>query len=80
MQKDMSGPVEDKIITIPADKMAQINKFIRTHNKQCGPGVPDVCCTSKYLFTFRPSGLGDNIHIVCDCGQKYYPDAGDEDI
>ncbi len=69
-----------RVFTIPADKLKQFDEFVREHDKTCKLTVRDVSCVSKYMFTFRPSGLGDNIHIVCLCGEKYYADAGSDMI
>lgn len=77
---DDDGP---KTFVIPKDKMDQIKEWKEGHNAKCR--IPfewygGVTPFRKYKFTFQESGLGDDIHIICDCGAKFYPDAGDENI
>lgn len=70
----------EKTFTMPEDKMQEMAQWRREHDKKCR--LPEwsggVTPTSKYIYTFRESGLGDTIYIVCDCGEKFYSAAGDE--
>jgi len=77
--------LKDKTFTISAAKLKEMNTWVEEHNKTCRLGPVsgyrwDVSGVSKFTFTFRPGGLGDNEHIVCDCGETFYSSAGDENL
>ncbi len=75
---------ENKVFEISAAKWAEMKKWMEEHNKQCQIGKArcyrGFTPTSKYIFTFRPTGIGDNPKVLCDCGEGFYSSAGDEDI
>ena len=68
------------LFEIPEDKMQQLVAWKEEHNKTCR--IPEwlnmFTPTHKYQFEFRLTGIGDNIILRCDCGEKFYPDAGDD--
>jgi len=59
------------------DKQEQDYKTWATeHQKTCG-ARPDISM-ALYLFTFLPTGLGDQVHVECPCGAKVYLDTEEE--
>lgn len=68
------------LFEIPEDKMKQMIEWKEEHNKTCR--IPEwmdgFTPTHKYSFEFRMTGIGDSIFLVCDCGVRFYPDAGDD--
>lgn len=66
--------------TIPFEKMVQFRRFQKKHDETCETGVRSCVFMSRYTFTFRSTSLGDDIHMICVCGEKFYADAGDDKI
>lgn len=64
--------------TLDDKQEAQYIAWATEHQKTC-VARPDFSC-ALYTFMFTPSGLGDNIHVQCPCGEKIYLDASDGDI
>lgn len=74
------GPM---VFTVDPDKALQYRQFMNEHDATCK--YPrrfhsGFTPTSKYMFTVRETGLGTSFQLICDCGEKYYADAGDLEL
>jgi len=52
-------------------QVTSFNEFKKNHGPDKCLEPPYDCTGANFVFSFMPTGLGDNVWVTCGCGAKH---------